>query len=149
MFNCSEVVKLPNKLNIKYNVQHKPVDPLEVIRPIVAYVKANRVAADKRAIFCPTYSERSVVFYVLVGKLGQQSCLYLDGSDMPICNIFTAATDSDVKDSIVKEFTKQDGTLRITVATIVFGMGMDAPNIRHVIHWGPSSNIESYVQESG
>lgn len=28
-------------------------------------------------------------------------------------------------------------------------MGLDAPNIRRVIHWGPSHNIESYVQESG
>lgn len=28
-------------------------------------------------------------------------------------------------------------------------MGLDCRNIRHVIHWGPPNDIESYVQESG
>jgi superfamily II DNA helicase RecQ len=28
-------------------------------------------------------------------------------------------------------------------------MGIDVPNIRVVIHWGPSNDIESYVQETG
>ena len=28
-------------------------------------------------------------------------------------------------------------------------MGLDSLNVRNVIHWGPSSDIESYVQESG
>ena len=28
-------------------------------------------------------------------------------------------------------------------------MGLDCPNIRQVIHWGPPSNIESYLQETG
>jgi len=28
-------------------------------------------------------------------------------------------------------------------------MGLDCPNIRKVIHWGPPSDIESYLQETG
>lgn len=35
------------------------------------------------------------------------------------------------------------------VGTIAFGMGLDSPNLRKVIHLGPSSDVESYVQESG
>ena len=35
------------------------------------------------------------------------------------------------------------------VATIAFGTGLDCPNIRRVIHWGPSSDIVQYLQETG
>ena len=42
-----------------------------------------------------------------------------------------------------------DGNLRVAIATIAFGMGNDCPDIRQVIHWGPSADLESYIQETG
>lgn len=33
--------------------------------------------------------------------------------------------------------------------TIAFGMGVDIPDIRHVIHYGPATDINDYFQESG
>lgn len=63
--------------------------------------------------------------------------------------MFTACTHPAVKDSILASFTTAQSTLRIVVATIAFGMGLDCPNIRRIIHLGPPNDIESYLQETG
>lgn len=35
------------------------------------------------------------------------------------------------------------------MATVAFGLGLDSPNVRHVVHWGPPEDLELYVQETG
>ena len=45
-------------------------------------------------------------------------------------------------------FTNLNGRIRVVVATVAFGIGLDCPNVR-IIHWGPPSDIESYIQEIG
>ena len=37
---------------------------------------------------------------------------------------------------IVKSFTQVDGVVRVVVATIAFGMGLDSPKVHKIIHWG-------------
>lgn len=39
--------------------------------------------------------------------------------------------------------------LRIVIATIAFGLGIDTSDIRYVVHWGPPQDIEQYVQATG
>ena len=37
----------------------------------------------------------------------------------------------------------------MVIATVAFGMGIDCPNVREVIHWGSPPDIEMYLQETG
>ncbi len=37
----------------------------------------------------------------------------------------------------------------VLCSTCAYGMGMDKPNIRTVVHFGPASSVEAYLQESG
>uniref|UniRef100_A0A1X7V1D6 DNA 3'-5' helicase n=1 Tax=Amphimedon queenslandica TaxID=400682 RepID=A0A1X7V1D6_AMPQE len=53
------------------------------------------------------------------------------------------------KQSILKLYTYPNGHLRIVIATVAFGMGIDCPSIRRVIHWGPPTDLKGYIQETG
>ena len=49
----------------------------------------------------------------------------------------------------MKAFCDVNSTFRVVIATIAFGMGLDCPNIRGIIHWGPQDSMEEYLQETG
>ena len=46
-------------------------------------------------------------------------------------------------------FKRTDSKLCFVIATTAFGMGVDCPNIRRIIHWGLPTTLEEYVQETG
>ena len=51
------------------------------------------------------------------------------------------------RDEVQKHF--MDGRLRIIVATVAFGMGLNKPDIRAIIHYDIPKSFESFVQEIG
>ena len=42
-----------------------------------------------------------------------------------------------------------DETIRAVVATNAFGLGIDKPNIRFVVHYDLPGSVEAYTQEAG
>ena len=53
------------------------------------------------------------------------------------------------KEQILSAFYSKENTLQLVIATSRFGLGIDCPDIRTIMHWGVPSTIEEYVQETG
>ena len=64
-----------------------------------------------------------------------------------LVDIYTSCNKSHVKQEILDTFTTPHSSLRVIIATIAFGLGVDCPDVRNVIYVGPSDDIEIYVQE--
>ncbi|WAR08483.1 RECQ1-like protein [Mya arenaria] len=55
----------------------------------------------------------------------------------------------DMKRHIVNELTKETPKLRLVMATVALGMGLNAPSVTRIIHCRPPTTLEEYLQEMG
>ena len=63
--------------------------------------------------------------------------------------MFHANTPTHNKDVILRSMQVADGVVRVVFATVALGMGINFIGLHRTIHYGASSSIEDYFQESG
>jgi len=62
---------------------------------------------------------------------------------------YCAGLDDETKEFITEQFSKEFGTIRVMIATVAYGIGVDNKDIRMVIHWQEPKNLGLYCQEIG
>lgn len=142
----------PSKKNIIYCVKPK-VTMEKLVHELSCALMEFQESFPKVILFCRRLEECSQ-FYVLFKDLLGEHFTKPTGapsnlSKFRVVDMFTSCTQEEVKKTILKSFCSPTGHLRIVIATIAFSMGLDVPDIRQVIHWGPSDDRESYIQETG
>lgn len=88
----------------------------------------------------------SLIIYMLTKNACEDMAKLLRRNDVN-CEFYHAGLSISKRRNVLDDFIKD--RLKIIVATIAFGMGIDKPDVRCVIHYGASKNIESYYQEVG
>jgi len=63
------------------------------------------------------------------------------------CAAYHAGLENDIRAIVQEGFTKDN--IQVVVATVAFGLGINKPNVRYVIHFEPPRTLESYYQEIG
>ena len=68
-----------------------------------------------------------------------------------VVDMYCKSTHPTVQQDIVAAFTSLQDTspLRLVIASVAFGLGINCKIVRQVIHWGPPEDVEEYVQETG
>ena len=151
MVQPTVVYVTPQKKNVVYFVKQK-IGLEEFVRYIATQILAVGRYMPRTIIFCKQYDQCSAMYSLFKQYLGPGFTNPTSAPDLAkyrLVDMYTRCTEAEIKESIIETFSNPNGNLRIVIGTIAFGMGLDCPNVRQVIHWGPSSNMESYVQEVG
>lgn len=150
----SEIVSVtPDKPNLIYLVQDKPNTIEDAVSPLIEKLRLHQLPSNhKIIIFCRTYDECSKMYRLFKLFLGINFTEPVGAPDLArfrTVDMFCKCTEVSVKECIVSSFCNPSSPLRVVIATIAFGMGLDSPCVRQTIHWSPSSQLEDYVQETG
>lgn len=102
----------------------------------------------KRQIFhfLDQHRHESGIIYCTSRKMTDNLAKFLNTKGFSAIS-YHAGLSSEQRDAAQIRFLQQDE--QIMVATIAFGMGIDKPDVRFVLHAGLPKNIESYYQEIG
>lgn len=114
--------------NIEFQVYAKGDDTWTDLKPFVTNAKG------------------SIIIYVIKKAIAEEIAAILKKHGVK-CEYYHASVTLKNRKAILEQFTKDQ--LQIIVATVAFGMGIDKPDVRCVIHYGPSKNLETYYQEVG
>jgi ATP-dependent DNA helicase RecQ len=91
-------------------------------------------------------SGESGIVYCLSRKRTEQVAAHLRNNGIVALH-YHAGMDSGERARVQEAFQLDE--IQVVVATIAFGMGIDKPNVRFIIHYDLPKNIESYYQETG
>ena len=120
-----------NRANLYYEILPK-IQKDQTVTSIVRYISQNK--------------EKSGIIYTLNRKTTEEL------ADMLMANgikavAYHAGLDSKLRAERQDLFLNED--VQVIVATIAFGMGIDKPDVRFVIHFNIPKSIENYYQETG
>ena len=118
-----------NRPNLYYEVRSKTKD---VDKDIIKFIKANQ--------------GKSGIIYCLSRKKVEELAEILQTNEIS-AKPYHAGMDSVMRSQTQDDFIMEK--IDVIVATIAFGMGIDKPDVRYVIHYDIPKSLEGYYQETG
>lgn len=151
MDNPYVIFESPNKDNIAYVVEYmaRDADLEHYFGWLVDELRERKELCDRTIIYCQTIKQCGLLYATFKAMLGNDMRVGDEGSNYCLIEMLHSCTPSANKEDIIKSFREERGVIRVLVATIAFGMGVNCQAVSRVIHFGPSKNIESYAQETG
>jgi len=104
----------------------------------------------KCIIYVESYTDLVKVQQLMLHRLqGFAYSGYTNSPETCLLEAYCAELDDETKEFITEQFSKEFGTIRILIATVAYGIGVDNKDIRMVIHWKKPKDLGLYCQEIG
>ena len=115
------------------NIRYQVIDKANGREQLLSFIHAQH-AGEAGIVYCASRKKVEEITEWLVNQ-GMQAVAYHAGMEM------------QQRQLNQEKFLREDGV--IMVATIAFGMGIDKPDVRFVIHYDIPKSLEGYYQETG
>ncbi len=116
-------------------------------RPNIRFTLAQKYNGEKQLLgYIKKQRDESGIIYCNSRWQVEKLAKYLAASGIN-CAAYHAGLETDIRNLVQEGFTKDN--IQIVVATVAFGLGINKPNVRYVIHYEPPRTLESYYQEIG
>lgn len=116
-------------------------------RPNIRYTVIEKARPfDQLQRFLNRHQKDSGIVYALSRKRTEEIAAKLSAAGLRAAP-YHAGLPDELRHTTQEAFLRDD--LDIVVATVAFGMGIDKPNVRFVVHYDLPKNLESYYQETG
>ncbi|RKO89068.1 P-loop containing nucleoside triphosphate hydrolase protein, partial [Blyttiomyces helicus] len=122
--------------NLRYSVRPKSAVAANLIEEICTWILEHH-EGERGIIYCLSRKETVTVADAIYAASNHRIKTGAYHADLP----------DDVRDNVHLEW--RAGRIHCVVASIAFGMGINQPHVRYVIHHTISKSIEGYYQESG
>ena len=133
---------IQNRLSFK----EKRVYRMSFARKNLAYVVRRTINKEEQLVHILERVNGSAIVYARSRKRTKEYATLLNKAGIK-ATFFHAGLDDQVKD--LRQHQWQDNQVRVMVATNAFGMGIDKPDVRMVIHMDCPDSLEAYFQEAG
>ena len=124
----------------------KNVFKMSFERKNLAYIVRHATDKEEQLLHILNSVSGSAIVYVRSRKRTSELAKLLMSSGISAL-AYNAGLDSEVRNNRQEEWTASK--VRVMVATNAFGMGIDKPDVRLVIHMDCPSSLEAYFQEAG
>jgi ATP-dependent DNA helicase RecQ len=116
-------------------------------RPNIRYTVVDRDnARSQLTAFLANHRGAAGIVYCLSRKKVDETAVWLQGQGITALP-YHAGLDADIRRAHQQRFVRDDGI--VMVAPIAFGMGIDKPDVRFVVHLDLPKSLEAYYQETG
>jgi ATP-dependent DNA helicase RecQ len=116
-------------------------------RPNIRYTVLEKHQPQSQLLrFLDTQGDESGIVYALSRRRVEEIAAHLVGRGYSAAAYHAGLRAADRKD-VQERFLRDD--ISIVVATVAFGMGIDKPNVRFVVHYDLPRHLEGYYQETG
>lgn len=148
---CYEITKSPDRDNIYLSVEKVNTDLQSTFDFLLKKLKSLQVQCPRVLVYCQTQSVCSDLYTLFHSELGDKG-YWPVGCRNPqnrIVEMYHSCTPDANKGNILQSLRHSTGCCRVVFATNALGMGIDVKGLTSVIHYGPSADLESYMQEIG